>query len=177
MNKNRTAEEIDNFLNEKGKPSNLGCSEADLEKLIALCEEKYPEKGICTVKNWSVVDIEFDDESKAQFHAKGLYPIVLHTHYVMWDKNQRWHQGSFATSSLLVSMEESCFFVTKNTVYLLVGPGCHKLISPEMQCAIQVGLQIQNIIFSYSKDQKQQSQQTLCMGYFDELEMELQRTL
>lgn len=141
MNKNCTVEEIDNFLSEKGEPSSLGCNESDLKKLIALCEEKYPDKGICTVKNWSVVDIEYDDESKAWFHAKGLHPTVLHTNHVICDANQRWRPGSFATSSLLVSMEENCFFVTKNTVYLLVGPGHHKLISPEMQCAILEGLQ------------------------------------
>lgn len=141
MNRNCTVEEIDSFLNEKGDPSSLGCNESDVERLIALCENRHPDKGVCTVKKWTVVDIDYDDESKAWFHAKGLHPIVLHTNHVMWDKNQRWRPGSFATSSLLVNIEENCFFVTQNTVYLLVGPGNHKVISPAMQCAILEGLQ------------------------------------
>lgn len=135
-----TIQKISDFFNESGEPSLLGCNESDVERLVSLCESKHSTKGICTVKNWAIVDCEFDDVSRAHFHAKGVQPTVLHTNHVLWDKCQRWPPGSFASSSLLVSIEQNCLFITKNTVYVLVGEGHRKLIAPALLCAIQSGL-------------------------------------
>jgi len=142
MSENCTVEELSNFFHEIGEPYNLGCYEDDTRRWISFCETEYPQKGICMVKKWAVVECEFNEASNAYLCAKGFQPIVLHSNYVIWDSENRWSSGSFASSSLLVSIEENCLFITKSTVYILVGKGHRKSISPKILVALMEGLDV-----------------------------------
>jgi hypothetical protein len=134
-------EDVARFYKEVGDPVDLGCCENDMQKWISYCEEKYPYKGICTVKKWAVVECKCTEyEALLLKERMGLKPFVLNANYVVWDSKARWREGDFACSFYLVDIEENCLFITKNTCYILIGEGHKKSISPAILHAIMRGL-------------------------------------
>lgn len=133
-------EEIARFFKMEGDQSALGCDQSEISTWVKFCEEKYPSKGYCAVKSWSIVECECNETEEFQLFEMGLLPFVLHTNYVIFDSRRRWQQGSFASSYFQVSFEHNCLFVTNNTCYILVGVGHRKSISPALLAAIFEGL-------------------------------------
>ncbi|WP_323816470.1 DUF6957 family protein [Cellvibrio sp. NN19] len=140
MEESFTIEDLARFFSDVGAPSDLGCDESEVQKWISFCEDKYPSKGVCTVKKWAVVECQCSEVEKGQLTSQGFLPFVLHTNYVEWDSRGRWRTGSFASSFFLVVIEENCLFITKNTCYILVGAGHYKSISTPMLLSIMEGL-------------------------------------
>jgi hypothetical protein len=137
MDSTPTLEDIVRFYDEVGAPSSFGCDEGEVKNWISYCEEKYPEKGICTVKAWAVVECRCNEsEVLALKHKLGVKPFVLKTNYVLWDSKNRWPSGSIACSYFLIEIEESCLFITKNTCYIMVGQGRQKSITPSILLAV-----------------------------------------
>lgn len=140
MKENFTIEELAWFFSETGTPSDLGCDESEAKKWICFCEDKFPSKGICTVKNWAIVECQCNAVEMSQLREKGLLPFVLHANNVVWDSKGRWREGSFACTFFLVLIEENCLFITNNTCYILLGTGHCKSISTAMLVSIMEGL-------------------------------------
>lgn len=135
-----TIEDLARFFSDVGVPSDLGCDESEVQKWISFCEDKYPNKGVCSVKNWATVECQCSEVEKGQLTAQGFLPFVLHTNCVVWDSRGRWKVGSFACTFFLVAIEENCLFITKNTCYILLGAGHCKTISIPMLLSIMEGM-------------------------------------
>lgn len=133
-------EEIAKFFKMEGDRSAFGCDQSEIDRWAKFCEERYPGKGFCAVKLWSIVECECNEKEKLHLFEMGLLPFVLHTNHVIFDSRERWGPGSFASSYFQVSIEHNCLFVTMNTCYLLVGIGHRKSISPMLLAAIFEGL-------------------------------------
>ena len=140
MKESFTIEDLAKFYSETGIASDLGCDESESGEWISFCEDKYPSKGVCTVKNWAIVECQCNEIEKEQLRSKGLLPAVLHSNYVVWDSRGRWRTGSFACTFFLVAIEENCLFITDNTCYILLGAGHRKSISTPMLVSIMKGL-------------------------------------
>jgi hypothetical protein len=102
MGSSFSIEDIALFFSELGEPSILGCDEYDVEGWISFCQERYPEKGVCTVKKWAIVECQCNDNEKFLLNKMGLQPTLLNTSCVIWDSRNRWSPGSFACSQHLL---------------------------------------------------------------------------
>ncbi|WP_324741257.1 DUF6957 family protein [Pseudomonas veronii] len=59
----------------------------------------------------------------------GLLPATLFAHEIVLDSKGRFQPSMWVRSNFGVSFTEGCMFETKNTVYLLLGPGLRKVAS------------------------------------------------
>lgn len=92
--------------------------EGTQDELIALAAKAFPGKAFCVVKQWILTDLTVNSDERAKLTGLGLLPATLFAHEVVLDSRVRSNFG--------VSFTEGCMFETKNTVYLLLGPGLSK---------------------------------------------------
>ncbi len=138
MNNNEdNIHQISSLLNEDGCQCDYGGNESQLEYLIDTAQSEYPDKGVCAVKNWMWWDFDVDKKGQQYFASRCVHPSIVYAKYVIWDKSNRWPQGSHVKTTLLREFDAEYFFITKNTVYILVGPGTRKTVDPSVAARIQ----------------------------------------
>ncbi len=138
MNNNEdNIQKITSLLNEPGHQCGYGGKESELDYLIDTAQSKYPHKGVCAVKNWKWWNFDMDKNGQKYFASRCVHPSIVYAKYVIWDKSNRWPQGSHVKTTLLCEFDAEYFFITKNTVYILVGPGTRKTVDPDLVASIQ----------------------------------------
>lgn len=98
------------------------------EEALSMVSEHYPKRPYCIVDQWTVFEIEITPEEAAKIQARGQLPLFLFSHSVVEDSEGRFDAGDFVRSSMCVAFEKGVFFETRNTVYVLQGPG-HKQLA------------------------------------------------
>jgi hypothetical protein len=121
--------EVDRLLRDPGSAFEFGCPESDFEKFIQIAMEKYPGKPYCVVRDWVVWDIRTSVAEMKMFDANSIKPVMVHAKFVIDDKTGRLSYGHYRISTPLVEMTDPCFFVTRNTVYILAGRGTRKPVN------------------------------------------------
>ena len=117
----------DELLGDPGEP-HQGPMDAD-EILIGLVQALYPRKPYCLVENWTIFKVDVTEEELNKIHAAGQLPMILFAHNVRFDSERRFDVGDWMRSTFAVSFEEGFLFETRNTVYVLKGPGHEKSAS------------------------------------------------
>lgn len=131
--------EIAGLLREKGQPFDFGCNEEDLDQLIQVAIFRYPNKRYRATKDWVVWDLDESDESKKIYKQRGLLTTVLYARNIIFDSSRELNIGDYARSTPLICLEEGCFCVSRNTVYICVGSGMRKTVDPELVNAVYFG--------------------------------------
>jgi proteasome assembly chaperone (PAC2) family protein len=121
--------DVASLLRDPGAAFEFGCHECDSENFIQLAKEKYPGKPYCLVRDWVVWDVRINESDMKAFEANSIKPIVVHAKFVIDDQTGRACYGHYRISTPLVEMSEPCFFVTRNTVYILTGRGTRKSVN------------------------------------------------
>ncbi|OQR35336.1 hypothetical protein BWR15_15500 [Pseudomonas sp. T] len=80
----------------------------------------------CVVRDWVWIDLILSAPELEQFHAAGQQPVVMYSHSVLYDSARRFDVGDWVRTTPLVSFSDSCFFRTRNSLYVLVGDGVRK---------------------------------------------------
>jgi hypothetical protein len=124
------------LLYQRGAPTDIGCDESLKDKMIALAETRHPNKNICVVKDWKWWDYDVNEDEYKSYRDAGFFPSLIFANYMVWDKCKRWPEGYNVKTSMLVTFEENCFFITRSTVYILLGPGQRKAVNPDAANAI-----------------------------------------
>jgi hypothetical protein len=106
-----------------GEPSELGCSEADVPKLLQKHKTLFERKSYCVVKDWKWCDISLREEDVADFEEQGVYPCFVIANHVIFDELERYLPGGWVRTSLLSEFHPPAIFETRNTIYILVGKG------------------------------------------------------
>jgi hypothetical protein len=119
-----TLEEISQLLYGAGKEA-LGW-QGTQDELIALAAKTFPGKAFCVVKQWILIDLTVNPAEKEKLSRLGLLPATLFAHEIVLDSKGRFQPSMWVRSNFGVSFTEGCMFETKNTVYLLLGPGLSK---------------------------------------------------
>ena len=119
-----TLEEISQLLYGAGEEI-LGW-QGSQDELIALSEKAFPGKAFCVVKQWILIDLTVTPAEKDKLTGLGLLPATLFAHEIVLDSKGRFQPSMWVRSNFGVSFTEGCMFETKNTVYLLLGPGLSK---------------------------------------------------
>ena len=96
------------------------------DELIALAAKTFPGKAFCVVKQWILIDLTVNSDEKEKLTGLGLLPATLFAHEIVLDSKGRFQPQMWVRSNFGVSFTEGCMFETKNTVYLLLGPGLRK---------------------------------------------------
>jgi len=96
------------------------------EDLISLADKVFPGKAFCVVRQWILIDLTVTPEETEKLKNLGLLPAALFAHEVVLDSKGRFQSGMWVRSNFGVSFIYGCMFETKNTVYLLWGPGQRK---------------------------------------------------
>ncbi|MFS0828101.1 DUF6957 family protein [Pseudomonas phoenicis] len=106
-------------------------SELTLEGVILAARERYKWMPICVVEEWVILDAILTEDELAKVAAAGCQPMFLFAHKVVHDEQRRFEPGHWVRSTIARTFTEGYLFETRNTVYLLLGPGHRKSSSIE----------------------------------------------
>lgn len=106
-------------------------SELPVDEAIALARKRYKWMPLCAVEEWIILDAIITDEERAKVAASGYQPMFMFAHKVVDDEQRRFEPGHWVRSSMGTTFEEGFLFVTRNSVYILLGPGHRKSASIE----------------------------------------------
>ncbi|MEE5146827.1 hypothetical protein V2J91_12105 [Pseudomonas alliivorans] len=106
-------------------------SELSLEDALAAARKRYKWMPLCAVEEWIILDAIVTDAERAKVVAAGCQPMFLFAHKVAHDEQRRFEPGQWVRSSMGTVFKEGYLFETRNTVYLLLGPGHRKSSSIE----------------------------------------------
>ncbi|MEO8643856.1 hypothetical protein [Pseudomonas sp.] len=100
--------------------------EGSQEDLIVFAAKAFPGKAFCVVRQWILIDLIVTPDEKEKLTNLTLLPMTLFAHEVVLDSKGRFQPKMWVRSNFGVSLIYGCMFETKNTVYLLWGPGLRK---------------------------------------------------
>lgn len=106
-------------------------SELPVDEALALARKRYKWMPFCAVEEWIILDAIITDEERAKVAASGCQPMFMFAHKVVDDEQRRFEPGHWVRSSMGTTFEEGFLFVTRNSVYVLLGPGHRKSASIE----------------------------------------------
>ena len=101
-----------------------------LELGVSITGIHTPDMAYCTVRDWTIADLEIAEDEKYLFVEQGILPILLYAERVLTDSACRFSPGDWVRSTPLKRFSDGCLFQTRNTIYVLVGPGCRKTVDP-----------------------------------------------
>lgn len=114
----------DGLLGENGVA--LIGSELSLEEVLAAARQRFKWFPLCVVEEWVILDAIVTEEERAKVTAAGCQPMFLFAHHVLHDDQRRFEPGNWVRSSMGTSFKDGYLFVTRNTAYVLKGPGYRK---------------------------------------------------
>lgn len=106
-------------------------SELTLDEAVALARKRYKWMPLCVVEEWIILDAIVTDEERAKVTAVGCQPMFMFAHKVVDDEQRRFEPGHWVRSSMGTAFKEGYLFETRNSVYVLLGPGHRKSASIE----------------------------------------------
>lgn len=83
-------------------------------------------KPYCFVREWMLIEIEVTNEYRESLAGDGLQPCVLYASSVLAHSANRWQIGDWVRSTFQRSFTDGYVFETRNTLYILTGPGQRK---------------------------------------------------
>jgi hypothetical protein len=117
------------LLGDSGTP--LMGSELTLEEVMVQARKRYRWMPLCAVEGWVILDAIVTDDERAKVIAAGCQPMFLFAHKVVHDEQRRFEPGHWVRSSMGTTFKEGFLFATRNSVYVLLGPGHRKSSSIE----------------------------------------------
>jgi hypothetical protein len=95
----------------------------------ALARARYAQQSFCLVRDWTILDLETTDVELEALRARSLEPVMVYALNVVLDSRGRFNSGDWVRSSFQLSYKETGFFLTKNTLYILLGNGMRQKIT------------------------------------------------
>ncbi|MDR6714285.1 hypothetical protein J2W83_003906 [Pseudomonas hunanensis] len=114
----------DGLMGEEG--IDLVGSELPLDDLLLAAREHFKWMPLCVVEEWVILDAILTEDELAKVAAAGCQPMFLFAYKVVHDEQRRFEPGHWVRSTIARAFAEGYLFQTRNTVYLLKGPGQRK---------------------------------------------------
>ena len=105
-----------------------GC-DLPTDEAEALVRARYAQHSFCLVRDWTILDLVTTVEELEALRTRGLEPVMVYALNVLLDSRGRFNSGDWVRSSFQLSYKETGFFLTKNTVYVLLGNGMRQKIT------------------------------------------------
>lgn len=80
----------------------------------------------CAVRDWVWIDLIVPESIRETLQASGQQPVMVYAGHVLYDSARRFEAGDWVRTTQLVEFADECIFKTRNTRYVLVGPGVRK---------------------------------------------------
>ena len=106
-------------------------SALSLDEAVAVARKRYKWMPLCAVEEWIILDAIVTDAERAKVAAAGCQPMFMFAHKVVDDEQRRFEPGHWVRSSMGTAFKEGYLFETRNSVYVLLGPGYRKSASIE----------------------------------------------
>jgi|GEM_PF-447553 len=119
------------LVTQKGEPCDFGCNESAVEEMLARAKQLSPNKPCRVVTGWSWGDLDIDSQLAERFRQEGIQPSFVFANTIIFDEADPWDAGLCIKTTFLKCFYEPCIFVTRNTNYVLVGPGVRRKVLPE----------------------------------------------
>ncbi|MEW5669104.1 hypothetical protein AB1288_22620 [Pseudomonas putida] len=103
----------------------MGC-ELELADALNLARQHYKWMPLCVVEEWVILDAILTEDELAKVAAAGCQPMFLFAHKVVHDEQRRFEPGNWVRSTIAHTFKEGYLFGTRNTIYVLKGPGQRK---------------------------------------------------
>jgi hypothetical protein len=129
-------QDIADLLHEPGTFFEFGCNESEIPQFVEISKQKFGRKKYCAVKDWTVWDLNINEDGVRLLANHGVMPSILYAKYVIDDSAGRFSIGNYVMSTPLVELADGCFFITRNTVYILVGDGTRKIVNPDLVSSV-----------------------------------------
>jgi hypothetical protein len=104
-------------------------SDLTLTEALALARKTYKWMPLCAVEEWVILDAIVTEVERAKVAAAGCVPMFMFAHKVVDDEQRRFEPGHWVRSSMGTAFNDGYLFVTRNTIYVLLGPGHRKSAS------------------------------------------------
>lgn len=115
--------EIDNIPeNVPASHSGVGAFGLERERLRRLVHSRFSHKAYCFVEQWTLLRAALNDEEHDKVRSAGHLPLFLFANKVIEDSRLRFQPGDWVRSSMCLTFD-GVMFETRNTVYVLLGPG------------------------------------------------------
>ncbi len=101
-------------------------AELCLDDALQAARRHYKHLPLCVVEEWIILDAVVTDAEHAKVVAAGCQPMFLFAHQVVHDEQRRFEPGNWVRSSMGTTFKEGFLFATRNSVYVLLGPGHRK---------------------------------------------------
>jgi|SRR5450830_484028 len=101
-------------------------SELSLDDTLKAARKRYKWMPLCAVEEWTILDAIVTDEERAKVAAAGCQPMFMFAHKVVDDEQRRFEPGQWVRSSMGTALNDGFLFETRNTIYVLLGPGHRK---------------------------------------------------
>jgi hypothetical protein len=101
-------------------------SELPVEEALAAARTHFKWMPLCAVEEWVILDAIVTEQERANVAATGCEPTFLFAHKVVNDERRRFEPGHWVRSSMCTTFKDGYLFATRNTVYVLLGPGHRK---------------------------------------------------
>lgn len=98
-------------------------SELTLDEALVAARKHSKWLPMCAVREWMILDMVVTDTERARVEAAGCKPMFLFAHQVIHDEQRRFEPGHWVRSSMGTTFREGFLFFTRNTIYVLMGPG------------------------------------------------------
>ncbi|WP_235199857.1 DUF6957 family protein [Pseudomonas monteilii] len=122
MSEDKLGSSVDNELLSDNHVPAAGL-ELSVEAARALVAERFPRRSYCIVEDWTLFEPDLTEDEQAKVKAAGLVPLIVFAHCVVDDSEGRFPPGGWVRSTMCASFVDGVFAATRNTVYVLLGPG------------------------------------------------------
>lgn len=120
------------LVTQNGEACDFGCNESALEEMLARAKWVSPNKPCCAVSSWTWADLDIDPLQAEKIRSEGVEPSFVYANNIVHDEADSWAVGLCVRTSFLKCFYKPCIFITRNTNYLLVGPGVRLKVLPEV---------------------------------------------
>lgn len=101
-------------------------SDLTLDGVLLAARWHYKRMPLCVVEEWVIMDVILTEDELAKVAAAGCQPMFLFAHKVVHDEQRRFEPGHWVRSTIARAFKDGYLFETRNTVYVLKGPGYRK---------------------------------------------------
>lgn len=104
----------------------LAGSDLTLDDLLLAARGHFKWMPLCVVEEWVILDAILTEDELTKVAAAGCQPMFLFAHKVVHDEQRRFEPGDWVRSTIAHTFKEGYLFGTRNTIYVLKGPGQRK---------------------------------------------------
>ena len=122
--------QVTEMWNGNNTPCDYGCLRKEMDVMITEAKRIYPDKPYCTIEKWVWTDLTVNKGTRKLYMENGVQPAFVRSQHIIDDEAKRSHLTNAVRSTALVGFHKGCLFVTRNTCYILVGPGSRIEINP-----------------------------------------------